>query len=101
LGGRRSSTTQFFKVGIRAILGHAVVDSFWFGAGFLGKSTGLPLVSRPGAVARRLGPCGVGTGPGIRDWRCPGPHRRRQLGGSPLIEAILFPGPTHLLLPGA
>jgi hypothetical protein len=31
------------RVVVRGILGHAVVDSLWFGAGFLGSAMGLPL----------------------------------------------------------
>lgn len=31
------------KVGVRGLLGHAIVDSLWLGAGFLGKAVGLPL----------------------------------------------------------
>lgn len=35
--------TTAIRVGVRGLLGHAVVDSIWFGAGFLGKFIGLPL----------------------------------------------------------
>ncbi len=35
--------SSILRVGIRGLLGHAVVDSLWFGAGFLGQSLGLPL----------------------------------------------------------
>jgi copper chaperone CopZ len=31
------------RVMVRGLLGHAVVDSLWFGAGFLGSAMGLPL----------------------------------------------------------
>lgn len=31
------------RAGVRGLLGHAVVDSLWFSAGFLGQSIGLPL----------------------------------------------------------
>jgi hypothetical protein len=31
------------RVVVRGLLGHAVVDSLWFGAGFLGSAMGLPL----------------------------------------------------------
>lgn len=31
------------RVGVRGLIGHAVVDTLWFGAGFLGQSVGLPL----------------------------------------------------------
>lgn len=34
---------SLFKIGVRGLLGHALVDSLWFGAGFLGKAVGLPL----------------------------------------------------------
>jgi copper chaperone CopZ len=33
------------RVGVRGLLGHAVVDSVWFGAGFLGKALGLALAA--------------------------------------------------------
>ena len=39
----RPATAPLVKVGMRAVLGHAVVDSLWFGAGFLGEALGLPL----------------------------------------------------------
>jgi hypothetical protein len=35
--------STFLQVGVRGLLGHAAVDSLWFGAGFLGQSIGLPL----------------------------------------------------------
>lgn len=31
------------RVGVRGLLGHAILDSLWFGAGFLGNAIGLPL----------------------------------------------------------
>ena len=34
---------SLLRVGVRGLLGHAVVDSLWFGAGFLGSAMGLPL----------------------------------------------------------
>jgi hypothetical protein len=34
---------SLLRVGVRGMLGHAVVDSLWFGAGFLGSAMGLPL----------------------------------------------------------
>ncbi len=34
---------SLLRVGVRGLLGHAVVDSIWFGAGFLGSAMGLPL----------------------------------------------------------
>lgn len=34
---------SLLRVGMRGLLGHAVVDSLWFGAGFLGSAMGLPL----------------------------------------------------------
>lgn len=34
---------SLLRVGVRGLLGHAVVDSLWFGAGFLGSAAGLPL----------------------------------------------------------
>src|SRR5581483_9429692 len=34
---------SLLRVGVRGLLGHAVVDSLWFGAGFLGSALGLPL----------------------------------------------------------
>jgi hypothetical protein len=40
---RGQSASPWLRVGIRGLLGHAVVDSLWFGAGFLGQSFGLPL----------------------------------------------------------
>jgi hypothetical protein len=33
------------RVGVRGVLGHAVVDAAWFGAGFLGRSAGLSLAA--------------------------------------------------------
>jgi hypothetical protein len=41
--GRGLSASPWLRVGVRGVLGHAVVDSLWFGAGFLGRSLGLPL----------------------------------------------------------
>jgi hypothetical protein len=41
--GRGPSTSRFIGVGVRGLLGHAVVDSLWFAAGFLGEAIGLPL----------------------------------------------------------
>jgi hypothetical protein len=41
--GRRLSARSLLRVGVRGLLGHAVVDALWFGAGFLGQSLGLPL----------------------------------------------------------
>jgi hypothetical protein len=40
---RGPSASPWLRVGIRGLLGHAAVDSLWFGAGFLGQSFGLPL----------------------------------------------------------
>jgi cation transport ATPase len=34
---------SLIRVGVRGLLGHAVVDSLWFGAGLLGSAMGLPL----------------------------------------------------------
>jgi hypothetical protein len=39
----RSPSSTLFRVGVRGVLGHALVDSLWFGAGFLGQRLGLPL----------------------------------------------------------
>jgi hypothetical protein len=36
-------TSRWIRVGVGGLLGHAVVDSLWFGAGFLGSAVGLPL----------------------------------------------------------
>jgi hypothetical protein len=41
--GRPLTVAPLIKVGVRGLLGHAVVDSVWFAAGFLGKRLGLPL----------------------------------------------------------
>jgi hypothetical protein len=38
------------RVGMRGVLGHAVVDALWFGAGFLGRSAGLPLAGALGPL---------------------------------------------------
>ncbi len=38
-----ASHSTAIRVGVRGLLGHAVVDSLWFGAGFLGSTVGLPL----------------------------------------------------------
>lgn len=40
----RAPRPSLLKVGVRGLLGHAIVDSLWFGAGFLGKTVGLPLM---------------------------------------------------------
>jgi hypothetical protein len=40
---RRLSGSSLSRVAVRGLLGHAVVDSLWFGAGFLGSAFGLPL----------------------------------------------------------
>jgi hypothetical protein len=37
------ATSLWLRVGVRGLLGHALVDSLWFTAGFLGKALGLPL----------------------------------------------------------
>lgn len=34
---------SILRIGVRGLLGHAVVDSLWFGAGFVGSAMGLPL----------------------------------------------------------
>lgn len=39
----RDAKHSLLKIGVRGLLGHAIVDSLWFGAGFLGKAAGLPL----------------------------------------------------------
>jgi hypothetical protein len=44
------STSALVQVGVRGVLGHAVVDACWFGAGFLGKSVGLPLLGALGPL---------------------------------------------------
>jgi hypothetical protein len=51
--GRVPPVSPLLRVGVRGLLGHAVVDSLWFAAGFLGKSLGLPLAG--------LGPLHVAT----------------------------------------
>jgi len=43
--GQGHSVSPLLQVGIRGLLGHAVVDAAWFGAGFLGRSAGLPLLA--------------------------------------------------------
>jgi hypothetical protein len=43
VGGQSGSTSSLLRVGVRGLLGHAIVDSLWFGAGFLGSAFGLPL----------------------------------------------------------
>jgi hypothetical protein len=40
---RGLSASPLLRAGVRGMLGHAAVDALWFGAGFLGKSFGLPL----------------------------------------------------------
>jgi hypothetical protein len=40
---RVPATSSLLRIGVRGLLGHAVVDSVWFAAGFLGASLGLPL----------------------------------------------------------
>jgi cation transport ATPase len=39
----QAASRSLVHVGVRAILGHAVVDFAWFAAGLLGQSLGLPL----------------------------------------------------------
>jgi hypothetical protein len=41
--GRGPGPSALVRVGVRGLLGHAAVDALWFGAGFLGRSAGLPL----------------------------------------------------------
>ena len=41
--GQGPSASPWLRVGVRGLLGHAAVDSLWFGAGFLGEAFGLPL----------------------------------------------------------
>jgi hypothetical protein len=38
------SGSPWLRVGVRGLVGHAIVDTLWFGAGFLGHRLGLPLV---------------------------------------------------------
>jgi hypothetical protein len=40
---RETATSSLLRIGVRGIVGHAVVDSIWFAAGFLGQTLGLPL----------------------------------------------------------
>jgi hypothetical protein len=40
---REPARASLLRVGVRGFLGHAVVDSVWFAAGFLGETLGLPL----------------------------------------------------------
>ena len=40
--GRGPVTSPLVRVGVRGVLGHAAVDSVWFGVGFLGEALGLP-----------------------------------------------------------
>jgi hypothetical protein len=42
---REAVTSPLLRIGARGLLGHAVVDSFWFAAGFLGEALGLPLAA--------------------------------------------------------
>jgi hypothetical protein len=37
------SASPLLRFGVRGFLGHAAVDAFWFGAGYLGRRLGLPL----------------------------------------------------------
>jgi hypothetical protein len=37
------AASSWIRVGVRGLLGHAIVDSLWFAAGFVGNSFGLPL----------------------------------------------------------
>jgi hypothetical protein len=39
----RDTGSPWLRVGVRGLIGHAVVDTLWFGAGFLGHRLGLPL----------------------------------------------------------
>jgi hypothetical protein len=38
-----ASASPWVRVGVRGLVGHAIVDTLWFGAGFLGHRLGLPL----------------------------------------------------------
>jgi cation transport ATPase len=49
------------RVGVRGLLGHAVVDSLWFGAGFHQFGNG-PTLGRAGAVACSHGHCRLDDG---------------------------------------
>ncbi len=46
----RITSATILRVGIRGFLGHAMVDSLWFGAGFLGRRLGLPLAASLGPL---------------------------------------------------
>jgi hypothetical protein len=37
------ATSPMLRAGLRGLVGHALVDTLWFGGGFLGQSVGLPL----------------------------------------------------------
>jgi hypothetical protein len=41
--GRGPGASRWVRAGVRGLLGHTVVDSLWFGAGWLGSALGLPL----------------------------------------------------------
>jgi hypothetical protein len=45
-----SGVPLLLRAGVRGLVGHAVVDALWFGAGFLGQSAGLPLAGALGPV---------------------------------------------------
>jgi hypothetical protein len=77
---RGLSPRAWLRVGARGLLGHAVVDTLWFGAGFLGKRLGLPL----GA----LGPLHLLMdvlvwGAALGSGRNPGERRGAEPGGTP------------------
>jgi hypothetical protein len=42
-GGRFQTPPSWMRVGLRGLLGHAIVDAFWFGTGLAGSVLGLPL----------------------------------------------------------
>jgi len=68
----RSVSSSLLRVGVRGLLGHAVVDSLWFGAGFLGSALGLPLAGLgPLHVLMDIAVCGMALGAGIPRYRSP------------------------------
>jgi hypothetical protein len=70
--GRRPSTSSLIRVGVRGLLGHAAVDSLWFGAGFLGSAIGLPLAGLgPLHVLMDIAVWGMALGSGIPRHRSP------------------------------
>jgi hypothetical protein len=93
--GRGRAAASLLRVGVRGFLGHAVVDSLWFAAGFLGRRFGLPLTGLgPLHVLVDVAVWGFALGSGA------GLSRRLTVGTTP-AGAGAVSSPTRYLLPAA